>query len=65
MLHIDPEHIQEMTAHLDPKLAPVSSLTPSEITALVAFLEALTDPAAQELNHLIPSQVPSGLPGNN
>lgn len=65
MLHIDPEHIQEMTAHLDPKLAPVSSLTPSEITALVAFLEALTDPAAQELNHLIPSQVPSGLPVNN
>ncbi len=29
---------------------------------LVAFLEALTDPRARELEHLIPARVPSGLP---
>lgn len=37
------------------------SLSDSEVASLVAFLEALTDPAARELTHLIPDEVPSGL----
>ncbi len=42
-------------------LAPVR-LSDGEIGDLVAFLHALTDPASQNLAHLVPAQVPSGLP---
>ncbi len=37
------------------------TLNDSEVASLVAFLEALSDPAAQDLTHLIPDGVPSGL----
>lgn len=37
-------------------------LSASDVDALVAFLESLTDPAAQELHEFIPPTVPSGLP---
>jgi cytochrome c1 len=36
-------------------------LTDQEIAQLVAFLKALTDPAARDLRGLAPSSVPSGL----
>ena len=41
---------------------PRQSLGDGEIADLVAFLNALTDPASHELEHLIPARVPSGLP---
>ena len=37
-------------------------LAPEVVDALTAYLNALTDPAARDLRHLIPAQVPSGLP---
>ena len=40
---------------------PRQSLGDGEIADLVAFLEALTDPASRDLAHLIPARVPSGL----
>ena len=38
---------------------PVSE---ADVADLVQFLQALTDPAARELTHLVPEAVPSGLP---
>lgn len=53
----------------DPLLASVSleldvvpALSDSQIDQLVAFLDALTDPAATALDALVPESVPSGLP---
>ncbi|MDE2650276.1 MAG: hypothetical protein OXI62_06115 [Chloroflexota bacterium] len=34
----------------------------ADVADLVRFLKALTDPAAQDLSHIIPETVPSGLP---
>lgn len=42
-------------------LAPVQ-LDDAEIDAILAFLNALTDPTARDRSHLIPASVPSGLP---
>ncbi len=39
-----------------------TALNDSSVADLVAFLEALTDPRARKLGHLVPEQVPSGLP---
>ncbi|MEJ2204974.1 MAG: cytochrome c peroxidase [Gemmatimonadota bacterium] len=47
---------------LDPVVAEGCGLVPGDIADLVAFLEALTDPAAADLTHLVPERVPSGLP---
>ena len=33
-----------------------------DVADLVAFLLSLTDPAARDLSHITPSEVPSGLP---
>jgi cytochrome c peroxidase len=43
------------------ELAPVD-LSDREVRALVAFLDALTDPIAARLDLLVPTAVPSGLP---
>jgi cytochrome c peroxidase len=55
--------------YLDPLLASVTAeldavpeLSDEQIADLVAFLHALTDPAAANLDHLVPEDVPSGLP---
>jgi len=37
-------------------------LTPALVDKLVAYMDALTDPAARNLSHLAPRHVPSGLP---
>ncbi len=47
--------------NLDPLLAPVQ-LNNNEVNDLVAFLNALTDPAAQAAAAQVPPNVPSGLP---
>ncbi|MCP4329927.1 MAG: cytochrome-c peroxidase [Alphaproteobacteria bacterium] len=43
------------------ELSPIG-LTDFEVADLVAFLAALTDPSSVDLSHLVPSEVPSGLP---
>lgn len=54
--------VDEALDSLDPALDALDVLTDEEIADLVAFLAALTDPAAGDLDHLIPGSVPSGLP---
>ncbi len=58
----NPALLEDMLYHLDTKLAPARGMSESEINALVAFMEALTDPAVFELDYLQPASVPSGLP---
>lgn len=57
-----PVTIDAILATLDPALDQNLNLSAQEIRQLLAFLAALTDPAAAELDHLIPTDVPSGLP---
>jgi cytochrome c peroxidase len=47
---------------VDPALGALEPLSDEQIADLLAFLEALTDPAAEDLDYLIPESVPSGLP---
>lgn len=46
---------------LDPLVSTPIMLTEAEVDDLLAFLDALTDPAAVDLSHLAPTAVPSGL----
>jgi cytochrome c peroxidase len=55
-------HVEWLLTSVSPELAAVPSLTDSQIDDLIAFLNALTDPGATDLGHLIPASVPSGLP---
>lgn len=66
-----PEHMQdsyfpynfERQAHsVSPQLAGGMPMSEDDVADLVAFLLALTDPAARDLSHLVPDSVPSGLP---
>ncbi|MDT8435910.1 MAG: cytochrome-c peroxidase, partial [Gemmatimonadota bacterium] len=43
------------------ELAP-TGLSDVEVHDLLAFLRSLTDPAARDLDHVVPERVPSGLP---
>lgn len=52
----------EIIERVDPLAAEAPALTDAEIDQIMAFLEALTDPAAADLSHVIPEVVPSGLP---
>ena len=61
-LHLDDPSIAAMLTNLDFRLRTPLNLTESEVGELVAFLKALTDPAAADLRGIIPSRVPSGLP---
>lgn len=44
---------------------PRTGLTDTQIEDLLAFLDALTDPASTQLGDLVPARVPSGLPVND
>ena len=55
-------HVEWLLTSVSPELAAVPSLTDSQIDELIAFLDALTDPGATDLGHLVPASVPSGLP---
>ncbi|MCX7852906.1 MAG: FG-GAP-like repeat-containing protein [Caldilineales bacterium] len=62
-LHLRPRGLMdEVAAGIDPILAEPIVLAETEFAQLLAFLEALTDPAAIQLEHHIPEAVPSGLP---
>jgi len=41
---------------------PARDLSDRDIADLIAFMQALTDPAALDLRHLVPDRLPSGLP---
>lgn len=58
----DPATVSAVLATLDPRLHRPLGLTDTEIGELVAFLRALTDPAARSLSSVVPASVPSGLP---
>jgi cytochrome c peroxidase len=52
----------EILQTLDPRMAEPLGLSEVDIQDLVAFLRALTDPAARNLEGDLPASVPSGLP---
>ncbi len=53
----------ERQAHtVVPVLQEGLPINETDVADLVQFLQALTDPAARELTHLVPEVVPSGLP---
>lgn len=58
----DAATIDAVLATLDGRLQQPLRLSPAEIVEVVAFLKALTDPAARNLAAVVPDRVPSGLP---
>ena len=60
--HGDAATIDSILATLDFRVRTPLNLTDGEVADLVAFLKSLTDPAARDLNALVPARVPSGLP---
>ena len=61
-LHTSAQSFEAIERTLTPLLSQPLGLGPAEVADLVAFLNALTSPSAKDLTHLIPDQVPSGLP---
>ena len=59
---VRPFNLDEQLTTVAVDLVDGLPLTTQEIDDLVAFMQALTDPAAVELHHFIPAGVPSGLP---
>jgi len=62
MVHNDDVTIAAVSATLDFRVRTPFRFTDQEKADLVAFLKALTDPAARDLSALVPAAVPSGLP---
>ncbi len=58
----DPATVSAVLATLDGRLRRPLGLSDTEIGELLAFLRALTDPAARDLSSAVPANVPSGLP---
>jgi cytochrome c peroxidase len=58
----DPGSLDAMAASIDVLVTDPIALTDQEVEDIVAFLRALTDPAAHDLSGVIPASVPSGLP---
>lgn len=55
------DHLAELDARLSPLMLTDDAVTVG-LSNVRAFLEALTDPAAEDLDGLAPESVPSGLP---
>lgn len=58
----DEELKQRMLGQIDQRLKLERPLAEQEIGDILSFLYALTDQSALELEHLVPTKVPSGLP---
>lgn len=56
-----PELRAALLKTLDARVATPRTIREADMAALLAFLEALTDPAAADLRYLVPARVPSGL----
>jgi hypothetical protein len=54
--------VEAVLSNLDGRLRVPLDLSDDEQRELIAFLKALTDPAARDLHALRPASVPSGLP---
>lgn len=63
--HGDNATIVDVFETLDGRLQQPLDFTSTEIRELIAFLNALTDPSARDLNSIVPDRVPSGLPVAN
>jgi cytochrome c peroxidase len=61
-LHSDPATVSAIRSTLDFRLRQPIRLTETEQRQIVAFLKSLTDPAARNLESIVPARVPSGLP---
>ena len=62
LLWDDPRTVAAVLGTLDPLAGSPVELTEAEVAQIIAFLEALTDPAAADMAYTIPDSVPSGLP---
>ena len=60
--HGEPSTITAIKSTLDFRLRQPLRLTAAEQAQIVAFLKSLTDPAARNLESIVPARVPSGLP---
>jgi cytochrome c peroxidase len=60
-VHADSATIELLLTSLDTSVTPPVELSAAELSDLMAFLQALTDPAATDLGQDIPPSVPSGL----
>jgi cytochrome c peroxidase len=60
--HGDATTVNAIRATLDFRLRQPMRLTETEQRQIVAFLKSLTDPAARNLEGIVPASVPSGLP---
>jgi cytochrome c peroxidase len=60
--HTEAATLTAIRLTLDGRLRQPLRLTATEQRQLVAFLKSLTDPAARNLNGVVPARVPSGLP---
>jgi cytochrome c peroxidase len=58
----DYELLKQTLENMDPLLTRVLVRSDQYIEYLLAFLEALSDPAVEDLENVIPDSVPSGLP---
>ncbi len=61
----DQDVIERVLDNLDPVIGKSPKLSENEVSDILAFLEALTDPDALDLTSLMPEAVPSGLPLEN
>ena len=57
-----PSVLDAMAGSIDSRANTPLDLNTDEVNDIVAFLKALTDPAARDLSHTAPASVPSGLP---
>jgi cytochrome c peroxidase len=60
-VHADSATVELLLATLDARVATPKELSAAELSDLMAFLQALTDPASSDLRQDIPPSVPSGL----
>lgn len=65
MHHGDAATVAALLQNLDLRVPTPGDLTTEDRRLLLAFLKALTDPAARDLSSLAPARVPSGLPIRN
>jgi cytochrome c peroxidase len=57
----DATRLNQILATLDPIVADTLTIQDAQVTEIVAFLQSLTDPSAQDLTSVVPDSVPSGL----
>jgi len=54
--------LERIISNLDPLISDSKTFKQKEINELMAFMSALTDSTAMDLEHLVPAKVPSRLP---